>query len=213
MGFKDQLKKHAPGLQILSRSARRYFQTFSEIHECMGRSYAAPAPWIIKRAVIRRNALPGGTFVETGTYMGDTAAYAAKFSAKVITLEPFHRLYCEAHNRFRHSPSVELINAASEAAFPALLPGLSGHVTFWLDAHYSGEGTFIGQHISPIEIELAAIGEQIGRYAKCVVMVDDMRGFGLSPGYPVPEAVVQWAVTNDLDWHIEHDILVMTKRV
>jgi len=172
----------------------------------------APAPWVVKRAVIRRNALHGGTFVETGTYMGDTAAYAARFSSRVITLEPFKKLYDEAIVRFQRTPAVELINEASEQAFPALLRTLSGDVTFWLDAHYSGEGTFIGQHVSPIEIELDSILPHLHRLARCVIMVDDLRGFGLSPGYPDPEVLVQWAVTNGLKWHIEHDIMVIAKR-
>jgi hypothetical protein len=212
MSWKEQLKRQSPTLTQWVRKARRSTQTVGEIREWMGRSFQAPAPWVVKRAVVRRNAIEGGVFVETGTYMGDTAAYAAQFSKRVITLEPFGKLYEEAKLRFARSPSVEVINAPSEEAFPQILPALSGDVTFWLDAHYSGEGTFIGQHISPIELELESIRPHLPRLSRCVVMVDDMRGFGLSPGYPLPEVMVQWAIANEMKWHIEHDILVLEKR-
>tara|TARA_R110002020_G_scaffold37886_24_gene114428 strand:- start:685 stop:945 length:261 start_codon:yes stop_codon:yes gene_type:complete len=82
-------------------------------------------------------------------------------------------------------------------------------VTFWLDAHFSGDGTFAGQSISTILSELATLSDALPQLSRCVIMIDDIRGFGLSPGYPDKATLVDWAEENNMDWHIEHDIMVL----
>lgn len=173
--------------------------------------YSVPAPTIVKRAVIKRNALKYGTFVETGTYMGDTTSFARRFSKRVISYEPDNRLFDLAKLRFKAAPDVTILHASSDEGLANLTPTLDGAVTFWLDAHYSGEGTYMGQQVSPIELELAAIEAHLSAMPSCVVMVDDVRGFGVSPGYPPLVKIVSWAEVNGMAWHIEHDIFVMRR--
>jgi len=212
VGLKSFVRKKMPAVWLGYRSLIFTGHAIAGTLEWIGGGYPVPAPTIVKRAVIKRNALPGGTFVETGTYMGDTTSFARRFSSRVISYEPDRRLFELAALRFKGVSDVTLLNAASDEALQELLPTLSGAVTFWLDAHYSGVGTHMGRQISPIEMELAAIGAHLNTIASCVIMVDDVRGFGVSPGYPPLIDVARWAEANAMTWHIEHDILVMRSR-
>lgn len=179
------------------------------------RGFAAPSPDHVKRAVLLRHGWPEATWVETGTYRGDTTARLAAAARHVISLEPAAGLFAAAQRRFRGTPNVELINATSEAAFPALLPRLQGGVCFWLDGHFSGGATFRGPNDTPILSELQAIAEHLPRWPRVAVLVDDLRLFtggthAYGP-YPTLATLVDWAAGQGLAWHIEHDIFVARK--
>ena len=179
------------------------------------RRYAAPSPNFVKRHVLLRNGLTDATWVETGTYRGDTTAALARVARRVVSLEPAADLFAAAQARFRTVPNVELLNAASEEAFPRLLPQLADAVCFWLDGHFSGGPTFKGPSDTPILAELAAIGENLHRWEAAVVLIDDLRlftgGVHVYGPYPPLDDLVAWAAHNGLAWHIEHDIFVARK--
>lgn len=179
------------------------------------RGFAAPSPDFIKRTVLLRHGWPEATWVETGTYRGDTTVLLAASARRVVSLEPADALYAAARQRFANTPNVELINATSEAAFPTLLPKLEGGVCFWLDGHFSGGPTFKGPNDTPILDELATIAGHLARWPRVAVLVDDLRLFtgavhAYGP-YPPLAKLVEWAQANGLAWHIEHDIFVARK--
>lgn len=183
--------------------------------EWQARRFAAPSPDFIKRAVLLRLSLPDSTWVETGTYHGDTTALLASVAKHVVSLEPEPRLFAAAQQRFANTPNVELLGATSEDAFPELLPRLDGKVCFWLDGHFSGGLTFKGQNDTPILHELTAIEAQLPRWPQVLVLVDDLRLFNgnvhsYGP-YPPLRVLVDWAERLKLTWHIEHDIFVAIK--
>lgn len=178
-----------------------------EFFDWRKRNYAAPSPNAIKRAVIKRNSL-AGVFVETGTYLGDTTEFATSFSTLVISLEPDAQLFAQATKRFKSRADIELIGRSSEEAFAPLVARLAGPVTFWLDGHYSGAGTFLGSIASPIIAELEAIASKGSAITDKVVLVDDVRYFG-TDGYPAISHLIAWAQSQKMAWHIEHDIFIM----
>jgi hypothetical protein len=179
------------------------------------RRYAAPSPNFVKRSVLIRNGLPGATWVETGTYRGDTTAELARVARRVVSLEPAADLFAAAKARFRATRNVELLNTTSEDTFPWLLPQLDGAVCFWLDGHFSGGPTYKGPNDTPIVAELAAIGENLDRWKAAVVLIDDLRlftgGVHVYGPYPPLDDLVAWAAAHGLSWHIEHDIFVARK--
>jgi hypothetical protein len=194
---------------------RRSISELRELSEWRRRRFGAPSPAFVKREVLLRNGLPAATWVETGTYRGDTTAVLARAVHRVISLEPADELFRAAQARFADVANVEIVHATSEQAFPTLLPRLQGDVCFWLDGHFSGGPTFKGPHDTPIVFELAAIGEHLARWPCAVVMVDDLRLFtgrvhAYGP-YPPLDDLVDWARRHRLAWHIEHDILVARK--
>jgi hypothetical protein len=180
------------------------------------RGYDAPSPPFVKRACIRRNGLQGATWIETGTYRGDTTRFLADFASRVYSIEPEPTLFANAARRFKDFANVEIINGLSENVFPDLLPTLRGDVCFWLDGHFSAGVTHKGPQDTPILDELKSIGENLSNIGRAVVLVDDVRC--LNPDlpeystYPSLDVVVDWCRRHDLSWHIEHDILVAKRR-
>ena len=176
------------------------------------RGYAAPSPSYIKQRVLLRNGTPNATWIETGTYMGETASFLSDHAKKVFTIEPAIKLYEAAKYRFASKPNIEVIHGLSETVFPELIPKLSGEVNFWLDGHFSAGPTHKGPKDTPIEDELACIEKHLKNFSKLVVLIDDVRCFNPSlpdfSTYPKIDVLVDWARKNNLDWHIEHDIFV-----
>jgi hypothetical protein len=181
------------------------------------RKFAAPSPTYVKNDVILRNGIPGATWVETGTYKGDTSALLASHAKMVYTIEPAEQLYLDARERFRDTSNVEVINGMSEQVFPTLLGRLNGPVNFWLDGHYSTGVTFQGPKDCPLVEELDSIEKNLKNFSQVVILIDDVR-YCANPevhqfsGYPKLDVMVEWARKNGLFWHIEHDTMVIKSR-
>lgn len=193
------------------RAARRRMASRGEFKAWGQRGYASPFPNSIKRATLLRHNLPGATWVETGTYHGDTTAFLAPHAKQVFSIEPEPSLFAMASGRFKSTGNVTIIKGTSEDTFPDLLPKLSGNVCFWLDGHYSDGGTFLGAKVSPIEEELAEVSRHLGRLAQVKVLVDDFRLFDTDPGYPARDVLIDWARRSQMSWSVETDIFVATK--
>ena len=165
-----------------------------------------------KQKVLLRNGLRDATWVESGTFMGDTTSVLSRVAKMVYSIEPEPALFSKAEQKFRNTSNVKIIKGLSEDIFPKLLPTISGNVCFWLDGHYSAGITFKGPQETPILDELAAIGRHIAKMSKIVVMVDDVRCFDPSnpefSAYPPVDVLVDWARKLNLTWHIEHDIFI-----
>jgi hypothetical protein len=177
------------------------------------RGYAAPSPPFVKRAVLQRHAPSNPTWVETGTFEGDTTAFlAANGARKVYTIEPEPKLHAAAAERFKGQDSIEVLNGLSEAVLPGLLPRLSGNVAFWLDGHYSAGFTHKGPKDTPIVEELQCIGAALKGWDRVAVLVDDVRCFEPTDpefaDYPDRSHLVRWADEHKLVWSIEHDIFI-----
>jgi hypothetical protein len=185
------------------------------INEWAVTGFAPPSPHFIKQAVLLRNGLSDATWVETGTFMGDTTRVLSKVANMVYSIEPEPELFANANRAFKDVNNVKIINGLSEDVFPKLLPELRGNVCFWLDGHYSAGVTFKGPQDTPVVDELAVISANLGRMEKVVVMVDDVRCFNPIHSeyvnYPEIDFIVDWARQNKLSWHIEHDIFIAKK--
>jgi len=176
-------------------------------------NYSSPSPQHVKIRILKSNSLQNATWIETGTYLGDTTSKLTKIARKVISIEPQSELSKFASNRLKRYKNVEIINAASENCISAILERISGPTCFWLDGHYSGDVTFQGTEVSPISAELSAISNYLASN-KVTVLIDDFRLFvnSASTGYPSQYSLVKWADENDLTWTVEHDIFIAKSR-
>jgi hypothetical protein len=176
-------------------------------------NYSSPSPQHVKIKVLISHSLPNATWIETGTYLGDTTSKLSKIAKKVISIEPQTELSLFASTRLKRKKNVEVINATSEGCIIKVLAGVSGPTCFWLDGHYSGDVTFQGSEISPILLELDAISSYLTKN-KVVVLVDDFRLFvnSATTGYPPQSTLIDWASENNLSWTVEHDIFVAKSR-
>jgi hypothetical protein len=169
-----------------------------------------PAPQWAKWAVLSRYGDPQGTWIETGTYLGDTTAYLARQAKDVYSIEPEPALAQAARRRLSSYSNVTVIHETSEVALPKVLALVQGPLSLWLDGHYSGGPTFRGALDTPISQELDSVQEHLKRLERISVLVDDWRCFDPSrPGfdsYPKRQSLVDFAERNELAWTIELDI-------
>jgi len=177
-----------------------------------GSSGCAPPP--LKRMVIcaylRRFRLQ--SFVETGTYCGDTLAMVAqdaKIQCTSIELSP---LYAQsARTRFKKYSNVKILEGDSGILITEVVKELNQPALFWLDGHYSAGDTAKGQVNTPVSQELAAILDS--PIKDHVVLIDDVRHFDGSQDYPwLDEVLSNIRLKNRFHIEVSLDILRMTPR-
>ena len=191
---------------------------FRQTNDWRKRKFASPAPEYIKRRTLLRNQLHGLPWIETGTYKGDTTAFLVRNSPGVFTIEPSEKYYLQAKARFANNPKIKVIKGSSEETLEDLIVSLNSGVNFWLDGHYSGGETFLGDSLTPIMIELKTIHNIFRKKdLKFMVAIDDIRLFKGSTnhetGYPELISLVNWAEENKYKWHIEYDIFFVTRNI
>jgi hypothetical protein len=178
------------------------------------RNYGPPSPQHIKTRILATYSLENAIWVETGTYLGDTTLRLSKIAKRVISIEPQAELSEFAKNRLMRCKNVDIINKTSEESIAEILESIGGPTCFWLDGHHSGDVTYKGDAISPIEYELACIATYLNRDNPIVVFIDDFRLFANSgsSGYPSHLNLVNWALENKMAWTVEHDIFIAKSR-
>lgn len=149
-----------------------------------------PLPYLLKRAILARAAARFGAevLVETGTYMGDTPWFFRHRFRRLWTVEVHPVLAGLAKRRFAAHPQVTVVEGDSRHVLKDIVPQVDRTALYWLDGHYSGGITGIGEAVCPILAEM----ETIFSHAKTafLVCVDDARLFGTEVGYPtIPELV------------------------
>lgn len=171
-----------------------------------------PAAPQVKRAVLQRYGTSATTWIETGTYLGQTTKFLARNDRLVWSIEPEPSLARAATKKFRGNTRVKIVQGTSEEILPTILPQLSGKVAFWLDGHYSAGVTFRGDVETPIASELDLIKKSLHLFESVVVLVDDFRCFegkksDIGP-YPPRSSLVEWADSLNFSWTVEHDIFI-----
>lgn len=188
-------------LQVLQfrNSILRIFPRFAELGEtlqllsCIKKmrsvGWVGPPPYLVKRAMLKAEALRIGanTFIETGTYMGDTLWVMRNTCQKLISIEVQPQLAKIARSRFQNIHQVEIIIGDSAVELKRVVAEVQAPCLFWLDGHYSAGMTGRGSKDCPIYEELTAIAEEI-RYPFSI-LIDDARCFGADPAYPTLDAL------------------------
>jgi hypothetical protein len=129
------------------------------------------------------------TFIETGTYLGETTAYFAPRARRVVSIEIEPALHARAARRFADTPNVEILLGDGKDIVPRLVGELQGPCLIWLDGHFSGGITGRGELEEPAVEILRRIGEQAPPRGMTIV-VDDLRLFGSNPAAPGLGALV-----------------------
>jgi hypothetical protein len=127
------------------------------------------------------------TFVETGTFRGDTALWASRHFSRVVTVEAAEHIYQAAQRRLGSVPNVELLHGDSRRVLPQVLPTITGAAVFWLDSHWSGGETFGAQDECPLLAEVRLLNASSPTH---FLLIDDARMF-LSPP-PEPHREEHW---------------------
>ena len=167
-----------------------------------------------KRAVLDEWAIPDADWIETGTYFGQMTKWLAKRGKSVISLEPQEQICQFATNRLRRHTNIEIRNQDSSVGLEQALQAVGDRFCVFLDGHYSGDITFLGSSISPIEDEISILSKWVTRDVTCRIFIDDFRLFGqtdLGFRYPSPSLLVNFADSTMDGWTVANDIFVAWK--
>ncbi len=86
-------------------------------------------------------------FIETGTYLADTALWAVQHFERVISIEADRELCDAARKRLASYANVNVLLGRSQDVLAALVPKLSRPALIWLDAHWCGGDVAVaGEH-------------------------------------------------------------------
>ena len=196
------------GLKVVKRK----FLRFDTLRWFLS-GFKSPSPQWVKTKLLLSQMIPGATWLETGTYLGDTTMRLAKKSECVITIEPSKDIFDFASWRLRRKKNVRLLLGTSEELFyKSLLDVEKRSLNLWLDGHYSGDVTFKGVSNTPIVSELWAISQALDRFEAVKVFIDDIRCFyhdvGEENDYPGLQFLIDWARESGFNWRIEQDIFI-----
>lgn len=153
------------------------------------------------------------SFIETGTFYGQTTSFASRIFKSVISIEIYEPLFKLNVEHFKNVNNVSILLGDSLLRLPDAINSSSGSVLFWLDGHYSGDGTGKGEATSPILGELDII--KTSHIKAGVIVIDDLRLFTGKAGYPTIFETLTKLHTIDPDGSItiDRDALVFCYHV
>ncbi len=146
--------------------------------------WGAPVPYFVRRAMLltEARAIGAETFIETGTFLGDTTWSFRQQFLRSLTIEVEPLLAELARRRFQNHPTITVREGDSAALLPGICAEIDGPCLFYLDGHYSGGVTGMGDKECPIIEELTAIFSKTNGLFR--IVIDDARLFGTHPAYP-----------------------------
>lgn len=181
-----------------------------------GEDYEAPPIHITKEDLEKYGA--GDTFVETGTYIGETVDMVLSFKKykTIHTIELNEGLYNDAVAKYKGNKRVTCWQGDSIDCLKTIVENLNAPATFWLDAHASGHLVGGKSGGSPVLDELDIINSS--PIKDHTIIIDDCRLFGSSEwsGVRKEDAVAKIMEINPkynihyLDGHIRGDVLWAT---
>lgn len=143
--------------------------------------FGAPAETIL----FLQRAMELDTFVEGGTYTGQSAKFAASAFQRVYTIEKSPDMHAVASRNLAGLQRVHLLQGDTREHLRVLAG--DGRILYWLDAHWSGGLTYGLGDECPLLEELRII---FAAGKECAILVDDARLFLAPP--PRPHQVAQW---------------------
>lgn len=117
-------------------------------------------------------------FVETGTYLGVGSEVAESVGfGEIHTIDIDSALVSGCRSKWSGRPIFHVYCGSSNVLLPKIIGGISGRITFWLDAHPPGE---LNLDNTPLSGELEVIRDYCKTLSQemCpTVLIDDMRCF------------------------------------
>ncbi|MDD5198184.1 MAG: hypothetical protein PHC88_00145 [Terrimicrobiaceae bacterium] len=170
-----------------------------------GRTMPLPEP--AKRAILYKYSrkYKPKVFVETGTFRGESVEYLLAFYDQLFTIELAPALFKDAQDKFSSEAKVSCLQGNSTDHLPKILNTVASVALIWLDAHYSGGKTSLGDRETPIMEELDLIFSL--QQAKHIILIDDAREFGANTAYPSLSLVKRIAEENHYSFENKLDII------
>lgn len=174
--------------------------------------WTVPPPYFLKRAVLLAEArmVEATTLVETGTFFGDTTWSLRKSFERIHTIEVQPELAALARERFRKIPSITVHEGDSASLLAGLCESIKTPCLFYLDGHYSGGATGMGEKECPAIEELDAIFSTMKHAFR--IVIDDARLFGTHPAYPRLEEIQSFLIRRNtgMTLRVENDAILIS---
>jgi len=179
------------------------------------KDYKINCPAEIKRGLIKeiQEREKFKTFIETGTYLGDTLEFLKDSFHELISIELSDEYYAKAIERFKTSPRIKIVHGNSGERLPEILKTIKEPCIFWLDGHYSSGNTARGEKDTPIYKEISAILKS--NIKNHIILIDDARLFFGKNDYPwLPKLkrYIDRLSQNCYHMSIIKDIIVLTPK-
>jgi hypothetical protein len=120
------------------------------------------------------------TFIETGSFFGDTISNMVNHFENIHSIELSERFFNHCKNRFKYNQSVIMHLGDSSIVLPKLIENINTDTIFFLDGHWSNDGTAKGEKDVPLLEELNTIVNNF-KY-NSLIIIDDLRLFGTNRG-------------------------------
>jgi hypothetical protein len=118
------------------------------------------------------------SFIETGTFVGDTIFALEPYFDKLYTIE-FSELYYNSTRQKYNGNKISFILGDSSIVFQSFLPKITDKCIFYLDGHWSSNNTGRSEKDCPLVEEITHINNLFMNEA--IIIIDDVRLFGRSP--------------------------------
>ncbi|MGC8483591.1 MAG: hypothetical protein ACP5OE_08115 [Thermodesulfobium sp.] len=127
------------------------------------------------------------TFIETGTYYGETAIWATKHFQNVYSIEASEKYFEMASRKYSQVQNLHLLLGNSASLLPKVISVTEPKRIFWLDAHFMGGTTYGQLGECPLLAELTSIPTDSNSW----ILIDDARYF-ISQNFPILHDREQW---------------------
>lgn len=114
-------------------------------------------------------------YIETGTYRGAGIKQVLIHYPHIHSIELSEKWYNFNVKQFEKNKNVKIYNGDSKKVLPELLSKINEPVTIFLDAHYSGGPTALGEEEVPLLYELEILKK---RKYDDIIIIDDCRLLG-----------------------------------
>ena len=114
-------------------------------------------------------------YIETGTYYGLNLQEVMNEYKQIFSIEIEKKWVEYNEEKFENKNNIQIIEGDSSVKLPELCTQIEEGVTFFLDAHYSGEGTGYKEKTSPIIKELESIFHR--KNNKDIILINNLRIF------------------------------------
>ena len=120
------------------------------------------------------------SFIETGTFKGETAAWATNFFNIIHTIEFSKKIFINTKNNYSHISNINFLFGDSRKILKDILPESSQSI-IWLDAHWCASGSYGETDQCPLIEEINLINSFDKDH---FILIDDARLFLAPPPLP-----------------------------
>ncbi len=197
--------------KVTSDKFRKNIREIEKILKWFINGRPEPLPAFAKRRFLKKIARKSkiNIFIETGTFNGATVKSMKPFFKKIISIEVFPEFVNSAKEKFKRDDNIEIIEGDSGILLSKILFDINEPVFFWLDGHYSGEGTGKGALETPIIKEIESILNH--KIKNHLILIDDARCFNGTSDYPKLEDFFNFVkrLNPSVSYEVKKDMIII----